>query len=187
MRLGMENKRHVYLFAVLCAAIVVIGAWEMKGKFSSSAGKAVLPPAQRAVPAQHPTDPAHSLGNVPEPILRIGELARSEEMEVSGTGRDIFSAEPERTIEAPIAPPRPIPPPPPEKPKPPAIDVKYLGYTQASDRTYGAIMALGDDSLIASDGQIIFHRYRVGSIQPAGVQLTDLRFNNTQMINLAEK
>jgi hypothetical protein len=90
-------------------------------------------------------------------------------------------------IEAPIAAARPIvetPAPSPGPPKPPAIDLKYLGYAQSKDNTLGALFVRGDDFFLAKTGEIMYHRYKVGTIQPASVQVTDLRYNNTQTIAL---
>ena len=94
-------------------------------------------------------------------------------------------------IEAPVAPARPIPAvlntSPPERPKPPAIELKYLGYVLSNDKTYNALVTHGEDSFVARTGEIVFHFYKVGNIQPTGVQVTDLRFNNTQTIAVTEK
>ena len=64
------------------------------------------------------------------------QLARSERADYPDAGRDIFSLEAAPVqIETPIAPPRAaVLPPPPEPSKPPAIDVRYLGYTQTEDK-----------------------------------------------------
>lgn len=191
MRLGTENKRQIYLLAALCAVIVGVGAWELIGGAAKQTNAAVRPSARGATAAQRSTGSANdqSASSI-EPKLRIGELARSEQTEYSATGRNIFSAAVPVQVEAPIAPPRPseaIASPPAGPPKPPAIDVKYLGYTQSSDKTYHAVLVHGADSLMARSGEIIFHRYRVGPIQPASVQVTDLSFNNTQTIGITEK
>lgn len=125
-----------------------------------------------------------------EPKLHIGEIVRTERVEYSATGRNIFSIEvPPVQIEAPIAPARPVTvaPPAPEHPKPPAINIRYLGYTQGNDKIYNAILMHGDDSLMARSGDIIFHRYKVGPIQPASVQVTDLSYNTTQIIGITDK
>ncbi len=194
MRVGTENKRQIYLLGGLCVVIVAVAAFELHST-PATHSIAVNPSATHStIAAQNRTDFARSLSNTGlEPILRINQLTRNEQVAYASTGRNIFSVESAPVpIEAPIAPPRPILttaslPAPPERPKPPAIDVRYLGYTESTDRTYSAILVRGDDSLTARSGEIIFHRYKVGPIHPASVQVTDLSFNNTQTISITEK
>jgi hypothetical protein len=194
MRVGKENKRQVYLLSALCVVIVVIAGVELRSTFAAQSNTVTPMATRNPVAAQHKTDLAGSLSNAGmEPRLRIGELARNELVVYSATGRNIFSVESKPVhIERPIAPARPdpvavVPAPPPMPPKPPEIDLKYLGYTEGNDKIYNAILVRGDDSLTARSGEVIFHRYRVGPIRPASVQITDLTYNNTQTINITEK
>lgn len=191
--LGTENKRQVYLVAALFGVVAVIAVWEIQGAFQSSSTPAPLPSAHNPATLSSTTVSTRKsrIAGL-EPKLQFGNLARSENVEYATTGRNIFSGESAPVqIETPVAAARPAPSvliaSPPERPKPPAIDLKYLGYVKSNDKTYNALVTRGEDSFIARTGEIIFHYYKVGTIQPSGVQVTDLRFNNTQTIAVTEK
>jgi hypothetical protein len=207
MPLGVENKRQVYLVVALFALIVCIGGWEIRGYFAA-------PPTSPRPVAPVPSPALHAAAPVPsapiaatssagpeaerllntglDPTLHFDKLALSESVEYGGNGRNIFSAEsiPVK-IEAPVKSARPngqpnvsAPPPRPEPPKPPSIDLKYFGYTQTKDKSIKAYFVRGDDIFAARTGEIVDHRYRIGTIMPGSVQVTDLGYNNTQTLPL---
>jgi hypothetical protein len=190
--LGTENKRQVYLVVALFVVVVAIAVWELRNAYGSSSTPA-RSPAKLAVAAQRTTGSIRGSGLAAlEPRLQISRASRSEQVEYATTGRNIFSGDSAPVhIEIPIAPARPAETaaivPPPLHPRPPAIDLKYLGYVQENDKAYNALLIRGDDSFIARTGEVVFHYYKVGTIQPSGVQVTDLRFNNTQTVALSEK
>ena len=208
LQLGTENKRQVYMLAALLVVIVLIGGYELKQYFISPTAPAR--PAAATVPASAKPaagretaatqaasegKEAQKLTNAGiDPALHLDRLAFTESVEYAGTGRNIFSVESAPAglarIETPVAGARPghpvvkMPPPPPEKPRPPAIDLKYFGYTQARDKSLQAFFVHGEDVFIARSGEIVNHRYKVGTILPGSVQVTDLSYNNTQRLPL---
>jgi hypothetical protein len=119
----------------------------------------------------------------------MDELSRSESVEYTGTGRNVFSKGlAPVAIDAPLAPARPDPlavaasEPSQEQPKRPPMELKYLGYTEGNDKVLCALIVHGDDFFMARTGDIMFHRFKVGVILPASVQVTDLSFNYSQTI-----
>jgi hypothetical protein len=201
LRLGAEDKRKVYILIAMIAVIIPVGAYEIHGYFAAPTTpvRPAAPPSvqlRNDVVAAGPSTPAgqdaEKLTNAGiDPTLHFDKLALSEEVEYSGTGRNIFSAEsaPEK-IEAPIKSPRETAPSvtaapaPPGPPRPPAIDLKYFGYAQAKDKSLRAFLIHGEDIFLARSGEIVDHRYKVGAIMPGSVQVTDLGYNNTQTLPL---
>jgi len=201
IQFGTEKKGQVYLVIALFAVIFVIACVEIIGTFGHSSPTpvqaAAAPPVQR-IPetagslsvASTSADDALKLSNTGlDPSLHLDKLVQNESVVYAGNGRNIFSAESAPVkIETPLASARDqavlIVPPPPEPPKPPAIDLKYYGYTQTTDKSLQAFFVHGDDIFVARSGDIVNHRYRVGAIQPGSAQVTDLGYNNTQMLTL---
>lgn len=202
MKAGTEDKKKVAILAGLLAVILPLMIWELHGYF---AGPSVPRPA---APAQNPPARAGSEASAtnaaaaaaPEaqkidsglidPTLHLAKLAQSEDVEYAGTGRNIFSAESAPVIPQPVSNGRdeaavttPAGPPPP--PQPPAIDLKYFGYEQPKDKAWiRAFLVHGDDIFVATQGQIVDHRYKVSAISPTNVQVTDLAYNHTQTLPL---
>jgi len=211
LKLGTENKKQVYIVSGLFVVILIAGVWEL-GLFDSA--PKTTPPPKPAAPkiaqtgsASTPASAASTKGGVSislgveaerlsndglDPTVHFDKLADSEDVEYAGTGRNIFSAEsaPPILIEQPKISPRPTDvtvttPPPPPKPVAPPIDLKYFGYAQGKDKSIKAFFSHGDDVFMAKTGEIVDHRYKVGNILPASVQITDLSYNNTQTITLS--
>jgi hypothetical protein len=208
--LGTENKRQVYLVIGLFAIVLIFGGYEATSYLRApSSAPNPAPAVVRTAPFSGATpvstsragtgmahtglaagDEAQKLTNAGiDPSLHLAKLALSESIEYSGTGRNIFSAEsaPVR-IPQPAAGPRPnlaavtVPTGPPPPPRPPTIDLKYFGYTQTQDKSIKAFLVHGEDIFMARSGEIVDHRYKVGTISQGSVQITDLAYNNTQSL-----
>jgi hypothetical protein len=206
--LGLENKRQVYIVSALLVVIIAVGGYEF---FGGSDGPTTPVPQQVAPkPAgeQAASSTGHQAGGAKsssggqateaeklgntglDPTVHFERLAESEDVEYAGTGRNIFSADSAPAhIETLIASARPGPaqviaPPVHVAPTAPPIDLKYFGYTQTKDKSIKAFFTHGDDVFMARNGEIVDHRYKVGDIKPASVQVTDLSYNNTQTLPL---
>ena len=202
LQLGTENKKQVYLVIALFAVAFAAGGYELYQNFAAPT-PTPLPPARTArtgtsaaagagAAAAPAGQEAQKLSNEGiDPTLHFDQLAQGEDVQYSGTGRNIFSAQ-----SAPVPIPRPIesarPNPgmpvataPPPLLRPPAIDLKYFGYSQSTDRTLKAFFVHGDDIFMAATGQVVDHRYKVGSIHPNSVEVTDMGYNNTQTLTLS--
>jgi len=187
--LGTQNKRQVYLATGLVAVVAVLAAWEIYGAFGHAPAQAMPRPAPslRSEATAKPARVANwsTMGF----HLRLDELARSENIDYSADGKDVFSTAPAAPpIEVAVAPPRPLavtPPPPPAPAGPPPMDLKYLGFAESDPGKLSALFMHGDDIYVAKSGDIMFHRFKVGVIQESHAQVTDLTSNNTQNIGIA--
>jgi len=204
LRVGTEKKWQVYLVVVLFAFIVVFGGYQIYQQFTGPSTPAIRPaaPPQIAVRGNAPAARTASAGKEAQkqisnsgldPTLHLDRLALAESIEYTGTGRNIFSAEsapkeipqPLKTARGDDTADAPSVTPPPVREAPPAIALKYFGYTQTHDKQLQAFFVHGEDIFLAHPGEVVNHRYKVVSIQPNSVQITDLGYNNTQTLTLS--
>ena len=199
LALGTENKRQVFWSIVLLAVHLAYGGWliyyllrAIRAGTTSLRRKRRLnrfPPRRQTCRGSGAE--AQKLSNAGiDPALHFDKLAQSEDVRYAGTGRNIFSAESApRLIPTPLKSARNSPAKllrrlAPGPPKPPDIDLKYFGYSAGPGQVLNAFFVHGDDIFMASTGEIVDHRYKVGAIRPLSVEVTDLAYNNTQTLAL---
>jgi hypothetical protein len=117
-------------------------------------------------------------------------MAQAESLEYMGNGRNIFSqfsAPPAiEKVKAPIRPSAPEAPIAQGPPPPPPIDLKFFGYEARKDGTRRAFLLHGDDVFIASEGDVVDHRYRVLKINPFSIEVEDIPYHNAQPLQLVQ-
>ena len=199
IKLGTENKRNVIIAAVLLAVVAYMALSQLLSGTSrppaATAPQTTTPaPRLRTAGSTRISTPgeAHKLPSMGlDPTLHLERLAASESIGYEGTGRNIFSmdstpmrieqalasARPSQRTAAPVYTPPPAP-------RPPSIPLHYFGYSVAKDGTHRAFLLKGEDIFDAGVGEIVDHRFKIISIAPTGVQVTDLGYNNTQTLPL---
>ena len=127
-----------------------------------------------------------------DPTLDETAMHRTENLVYSGTGRNIFSltytpppppmptnVPSPRPKPGPVLPPAPVGPPP-----PPPINLKFFGTARRGNGPLQAFLLQGDNVYLASAGEIVAHKYKIVSINLNSIQVEDLQYNNTQMLQL---
>jgi hypothetical protein len=193
LKLGTENRKQVYLAAGLGVLVVAALIYFIVNVF----GGPSAPPAPVATQAPPPPPATGSTHEAPkvaratnlDPTLHFELLTQTESLLYTGKGRNIFSqASAQLAAVAAAAPARPEPtgppPPPPGPPPPPPVDLKFYGFTSQQGGKKQVFLLHGDDVFIASEGDVVDHRYKVAKIAPFSVQITDIPYNNTQTLAL---
>lgn len=218
MKGGAENRKKTIALGVLAAGALYGVYYNLPSLFGSSSTPpvAIAPVTNRPAPV-HPalssssTRPSaigagpmagvaaqkltSSAGNF-DPTLDQAAMLRTEGLQYSGSGRNIFSATyvapaPLRLPkDMPSARPKPVvyvPPPNPGPPPPPPIPLKFFGTAQRRGGSLQAFLLSGDDVYLAAPGDIVARRFRVGQISNHGVDVTDLGSNNIQTLPLQQQ
>jgi hypothetical protein len=125
-----------------------------------------------------------------DPTLRFDLLARSEAVEYTGNGRNVFSlTAPPPPIPVAIAPIRPdhmAPPGPPPPPPKPQIMLTFYGYeTSRGGNKRIFLINPSEDVFIAGEGDIVDRRYKIVKITSNSVDIHDILNDDTQTIRLS--
>ena len=189
LRVGAENKTKVIIASVLgVLALILVG----RAIFSTFGGSDSSP-APIVASTTAPGSGAKAAQLLPsasqlDPTIHPEKMALAESTEYHGNGRNIFSKNSMPVdIPKPIAPARTGPPPPPPgPPPPPPIDLRFYGFASKQGGKPRIFLLQGDEVYIASEGDVVARRYRVGQISPGAVMIQDMPNNNTQTIPLSQ-
>jgi hypothetical protein len=203
LKLGVQEKKwKIYAAAGLGVVVVGLAINTLKDSFG---GSSPAPATPAPVVAQPPPRPANSstvssasheatkLSNTAvnlDPTLHPELMVQAESLEYTGNGRNIFSLTSVPVdIPKPVKTPRneaqasiPTGPPPPAPPPP--IDLKFFGFSARQSGARRAFLLKGDDVFIASEGEVVDHRYKVVKIAPTSIQVEDIPYANTQSLPL---
>jgi len=206
LKLGAEDKKKVYIAGGLGLIVLYLVVKTIIGNFGGST-PAPPPPAVVQTPAARSTPPAATATASPgvheatklannannlDPTLHPELMAQAESLEYTGAGRNIFSLS-----SAPVEIPKPlasarvnqasaVPTGPPPPAPPPPIDLKFFGYSARQSGLRRAFLLKGDDVFIASEGDVVDHRYKVVKIAPTSIQVEDIPYANTQSLQLVQ-
>jgi hypothetical protein len=202
LRVGAEDKKKVYLAAGLFAVMLLLAVRFVWQNFGSSPAPTQPPavistprPAAPIAPAPHVIEQhyAHQATKVEssplDPTLHPELMRQAESLAYTGNGRNIFSlfsappAIPKAIASARQSPVNTGPPPP---PPPPPINLRFYGYAAERGGQKQVFLLQGVDIFIASEGDVVDRRYRVGKIGAASVQVEDLPYHNTQTLPLMQ-
>ncbi len=195
MRIGVEDRKKLIAagsFGVLAVGYLI---YTLVGTGSPDA---IPPPAALASVANTTAtvskpNPRATPSRL-DPALHPEGMLLTESLLYSGSGRNIFlppgmasTVAAATRIPKPIAPARYVPPAfVSNMPSPaPPIDLRFFGTATRADGKRQAFFLHGDDVFIASAGDIVSRRYRVGIISLNSVEVTDLTSNNTQRLPMS--
>jgi hypothetical protein len=202
LKIGSEDRKKVAIAGVLGVIVLfLVGRMVFQTFISAGTPAPVVsaPPAAAPAPnsglVQSRTSRGHEAAKVTSPLAKLDPtlhpewMAEAESLEYTGKGRNIFSmfSEP-AVIEAVKGPIRPgnVPVVPAGPPPPPPIDLKFFGYEASKVGPRKAFLLHGDDVFIASEGDVVDHRYKVVAISPFSMQVEDIPYHNTQTLPLVQ-
>ena len=205
MKLGADNPKKVIITAALTVfalALFIYMVFSGSGPATASASATqpgTATPAAESHQAAHDAALRARLNSSLDPSLRTDLLRASEGVVYSGTGRNIFKAEPDRppvvlkdAICSQLGGPSLGKPycssiGPGKRPPPPPIDLKFFGFASKPGEAKKVFLSKGEDIFIASEGEIVDRRYKIVRINATSVEIEDVLNDNTQTIFLTQQ
>ncbi len=197
LKVGTEDRKKL---AIAGALVVVVTVLVIRTLFLSPDNPAPATAARTSPPVASARQGGVAPGAAVrtstqvDPTLHTELMAENESFLYHGSGRNIFSANSApppaavkiEALRAPIRPTVQVAQAPAGPPPPPAIDLRFFGYSARKDGTRKAFLLHGEDVFIASEGDVVSHRYRVVKIAATSVQVEDLPYHNTQSLPLVQ-
>jgi hypothetical protein len=206
MKLGNEDKKKLTAAGVLGAG-ALFAVYYMYSSFSTPDVPPPPPPVIVSAPVRGRATTttavtgraAGKVGTTSaqyDPTLKMEAMLVTESLVYSGSGRNIFSANsapPTVVIPKAIASARPNaaalaaaaaasgPPP------LPPIDLKFFGVETRGDGSRQAFLLHGEDVFLATAGDVVQRRYKVGTISANSIEVEDLTNSNRQTLVLQKQ
>ena len=197
IKIGADDRKK--LIAASAFGVLAVGylVYTFAGSSGTEAPVATIAPAAAVGEAPARTvSPVATVRSMPsrlDPSLHPEGMLLTESLVYAGSGRNIFlppgavaavAAVPK--IPSPAASPRFVPPVVNSGPAPPPpIDLRFFGTATRHDGVRQAFLLRGDDVFVASTGDVVSRRYRVGTISLTSVEVTDLTNSNTQRLTMS--
>jgi hypothetical protein len=196
VQLGLENKKQTTWAIVLGVVAALAVAYVLIPMFTGSTS--ATSPSVQGAPAPGRASARGSKGKKPraenlDPTLRLDLLASVEQTQYEGSGRNIFTSEPDPVV---------IPPPiatgsadpnathayvTPTVPTPPQIPLKFYGFASKVGEPKRVFLIQGEEVFVAGEGEIVNRRYKVVRISPTSVEMQDMVYSGpTQNIPLTQ-
>ena len=197
MKMGTEDRKKLIAagsFGVLALGYLIYTLAGSSGTDAppTATSSSVTTSAAAPVRTISPVATAHSTPSRLDPSLHPEGMLLTESLVYTGAGRNIFlapgaaaevAAAPK--IPVPVASPRFVPPVNTGPAPPPPIDLRFFGTATRRDGARQAFLLHGDDVFVASTGDVVSRRYRVGAISLTSVEVTDLTNSNTQRLTMS--
>jgi hypothetical protein len=192
VELGVQNKKKVIWAAGLGIVAVLALAYELMPSFTSTSASepvSTLQPVVGTTPARSASRRSSTGGSSAkkarapqslDPTLKLDELAATEQVKYTGSGRNIFVSQAEPPL-TPVTngttdrakseePQYRLPP----APQPTPIPLKFFGFASQPGEPKKIFLSQGEDVFIAGEGEIVNRRYKVVHISNASVEIQDM-------------
>jgi hypothetical protein len=183
LRTGVEDKKKAYLMLVLFSLAMLLLIHMFLSSSSSTTVVAARSSGAASAQSQVP-------GSFDQLTLRTDLLRRSEEFVYTGSGRNIFDAEPpiDTAISQPVAPVIVPSPPADELVAPPEpIPLKFFGFGSGGGRQKSIFLTNAGNVFIAHEGEIVDRRYKIMHISATQVEVEDIPTAHRETLALSHE